>query len=73
MPETCLAEGCEKQVYARGLCPSCYHSCRRFVALGRTTWEELEEAGLARKPLSRHGRASKIFASLEEFRSKQKK
>lgn len=44
---TCMIEGCERQVRVRGLCLQCYQSAFVHVKAGRTSWEQLEAAGLA--------------------------
>lgn len=52
MEETgrCLNPQCDAEPWARGLCNACYSAARRQVALGRVTWEALEQAGMALKP-----------------------
>ena len=43
------------QRIVRGLCPKCYSLLRGRVDSGETTWEELEESGMA-KPKGKSGR-----------------
>jgi hypothetical protein len=44
----CLCGGaCGAPLKARGLSRSCYQAAKRDIARGRTTWKELEAAGLA--------------------------
>ena len=47
----CLNPHCEKQQFQRGLCRSCYQSARRYVKLGKTSWENLVNQGKALVPL----------------------
>ena len=50
----CLIEGCKRDTYngARGMCTHHYAVKLVQVKMGRTTWEELEKAGIARRPLT---------------------
>ena len=36
-----------RQVYARGLCASCYNAARHLVKSGQTTWADLIASGVA--------------------------
>lgn len=47
--EKCLTDGCTTAPYAegRGLCMSCYSRAKSMVTRKQTTWEELEQLGLA--------------------------
>jgi hypothetical protein len=47
---SCL--NCEAHAQARGLCRSCYRKRATEVRAGKTSWEALERAGLARPLLS---------------------
>ena len=38
---------CGRPVYARGICRLCYESCRRQIATGRRSWEDLVNIGMA--------------------------
>lgn len=43
---TCLFPTCERtQIYARGLCQTCYAAAAQLVSRGKTTWDDLEESG----------------------------
>ena len=46
----CLIDGCDKIAKSRGLCLICYGAANASVRIGRTTWEQLEETGLANEP-----------------------
>lgn len=51
--KTCNVKECLRKPKSRGLCVSCYQNCRSAVKAGKTTWKELEDAGVsvpARKP-----------------------
>jgi len=50
----CVYDGCNNTVIARGLCRNHYQSARQMVREGKTTWADLEKAGVAR-PLRRDG------------------
>lgn len=41
----CLNPKCEHQATTRGLCPNCYGCARRYVTIGKTTWQKLEKLG----------------------------
>jgi hypothetical protein len=56
--EVCLVDGCGREANIRGLCSRCYTAARKLVNEKKTTWETLEEAGLA-KPLG--GGARGVF------------
>ena len=43
----CLT-GCGNNSRKRGLCNGCYNIANRMVTDGRTTWDRLEEVGLAK-------------------------
>jgi hypothetical protein len=45
----CLIEKCERLSKSRGLCFSCYQTATNLIKDKKTTWEKLEELGLARK------------------------
>ena len=45
----CITVDCNRQQaggLGRGLCMKCYAAAKNAIDLGRTTWNELEEAGL---------------------------
>ena len=46
--EQCIAPGCDRPAYARGLCRKCYQLARLYVLSGKGTWERLVEAGYAK-------------------------
>lgn len=54
MKPTCLALNCSKEpaVNCRGLCMKCYSAAKKLVTNGNTTWEALEEMGLAQRELT---------------------
>ncbi len=43
----CLTPECKGSKAFKGLCSACYKDAKRLVDLKQTTWEELEEMGLA--------------------------
>ncbi len=45
--DLCLVPGCEKPRRWKGICQSCYGQAKRLIDSGKTTWEELQEMGLA--------------------------
>lgn len=48
----CIVPDCKRPHDApRGLCSSCYQSGLKLVHTGQTTWEQLEQLGLARSQL----------------------
>lgn len=51
MTEVCLTPNCRalaaNQATFRGLCLQCYGQAKKMVEAGETTWEQLEEMGLA--------------------------
>ena len=57
MNTTCITYGCEREIYTRGLCRSCYQRARRYIAAGETTWDELLKLGLCHP---KKGRVSKF-------------
>ena len=54
--DECLAAGCPRPIYARGICRQCYESARRQIAAGRRSWDDLERLGvvLPARPLVRN-------------------
>ena len=68
MREGCLIDGCDRQIYARRLCRSCYESARRLVAAGDVTWSGLIEKGLAAK--TRGPRWNPLTVALERLDKK---
>jgi len=44
----CLIEGCEREVFRRGLCSVCFLAAANKVFSGAKTWKQLEAAGIAR-------------------------
>lgn len=51
----CLIEGCHNGVAEnmRGLCMKCYSDAKGLVDSGKTSWEDLEQMGLAFQPISK--------------------
>jgi hypothetical protein len=45
----CLAEGCEHEAVARGLCGTCHRRYSYRVKHGKATWSELIKKGLAKR------------------------
>jgi len=43
----CVVKNCKEVSKSRGLCRACYLSAHNVVNLGKTSWEQLEERGLA--------------------------
>lgn len=58
----CMVPGCDRPAKVRGLCQKCHASAVYAIKTGKTTWLNLERAGLC-KPVSR-GR-SNFAAALE--------
>lgn len=52
----CRAGSCNRVPASRGLCLAHYQQVQNLVRKGRTTWEALEEAGLALPPGTSAGR-----------------
>lgn len=51
MPKTvrdCVIDGCTERASWKGLCIKCYKDAKALVLKDETTWEQLEEKGLAR-------------------------
>jgi len=46
-PTRCIVGECGREIYARGICRSCYESARRQIAAGRRSWDGLVEIGMA--------------------------
>jgi len=68
----CIVEGCGRKAQGRGLCCSCYNTANRNVKAGETTWQELEQYGLALpggKGQARRGR-NPLISALEKARLK---
>ena len=63
----CLVPGCKNEAKSRGLCGNCYTAARNAVAHEKTSWEALEEAGLA-LPSSRE--QSAFAAAFEKLGAK---
>ncbi len=60
----CLIDGCDTTAKSRGLCTTCYNAAANSIKKRRTTWEQLEEAGLTNKPQhkgSGHGAFTQAF------------
>lgn len=51
----CLVDGCQTKAACRGICWKHYIQARRYVNAGKTSWEKLEELGVA-KPAGPRGR-----------------
>jgi hypothetical protein len=49
----CNTRDCGERAQHRGLCIKCYGEAKALVELGQTTWQELQELGLADGPNSR--------------------
>ena len=47
--EPCLVGTCRKSKAAgcKGMCMKCYSSAKKLVTIGKTTWDELVEMGMA--------------------------
>lgn len=46
-PNRCLTPGCINRQNRNGLCLKCYGQAKKLIEAGKTTWESLEEMGLA--------------------------
>lgn len=48
--QKCVVDKCTNTEAAdcRGLCLKCYSIAKKMVASGKTTWEQLEENGMAK-------------------------
>lgn len=71
-PALCLVPTCRKdlsdesQSPARGMCGGSSQDARRLVRTNRTSWEELEQLGLADPPLRKHSpRTTKVEEALK--------
>lgn len=56
----CLTRDCKKDGKLRGLCHPCYLMATRLVREGRVSWEALEVAGKANKPVLRGKRIDEV-------------
>lgn len=71
--ETCIVPNCDRPRVRRGQCNGCYHSSRRLVIKGETTWEELESQGFA-EPVAPSGRKrSPAYEAITGNKSKRRK
>lgn len=64
--DKCLIEECENEVEHRGLCSHHYPYAAKLISKGRTTWEELVEAGMALAPVKLVGKYSGSFLDMLE-------
>lgn len=46
----CVVPDCDHVRQSRGLCPRCYITATRLIAVGKESWESLEAKGLALAP-----------------------
>lgn len=70
MSNDCMVPNCSRAVRSRGVCNSCLSGFSRAIKAGRTTWMDLEMAGLV---LAKHkGRSASSVAvtSLEAKKGK---
>lgn len=49
----CITPGCGKKAMTRGLCSACYPVARGLIRAKKTTWEDMEARGVARKAIKR--------------------
>ncbi len=56
----CKMAGCENPSDCRGLCKRCYQACREIVAGGKSSWSDLEAAGVC-DPIARMGRPTSMI------------
>jgi hypothetical protein len=60
----CFVPDCTREIYSRGVCRNHYQSLAMQVRLKETTWEELEELGLAARRCSvRHNDMAVLIES----------
>ncbi len=72
--DSCILEGCEKDVFSRGLCQADYRNAVRMIAAGETTWEELYAKGLAKTPAPMgRPRGNRLSRELEKARAPKAK
>lgn len=45
--QICLTPECQSEARWKGLCSSCYGQAKQLIDENKTTWEELQEMGLA--------------------------
>jgi len=45
----CLTHGCQRKACGRGLCKACHQAATSLIKTGDTSWEELENFGLAQQ------------------------
>lgn len=69
-PEVCLIPGCKKPVRCHGQCEDCYQVSRRQIRKKETTWEELEDAGLAKRAESPAASAIRALKSAKRRAAK---
>lgn len=67
----CLVPSCKNEARWRGLCKYCGRAAARDVKAGRTTLEELYEAGLATPPKHQKGDAHPFRKALREARERR--
>ena len=48
--KVCKVRGCKNAVHSRGVCATHYGAFHRLVIQKKSTWSELEEAGLVDRP-----------------------
>lgn len=63
MSSPCIINGCQRPRFCRGLCRKCYRAAYQSVAIGQTSWEELQPLGLAhaRDARGRHSGGGNLF------------
>lgn len=68
---TCMRDGCDRGVRARGLCGTHYNEAASHVARQKTTWVELEELGLVKAPSQRGRKGSGLTTLLAKAKADQ--
>lgn len=60
----CAIQNCPNKRTTRGLCASCRREATQLVKAGKTTWEQLEEFGLAVDNVKKGGLFRKAFKKM---------
>ena len=68
----CLTPGCGNKIRSRGLCQNCYSAARLRVNSGVSTWEDLENSGLA-LPSKKKGSVESSAAFEAAFKAAQER
>ncbi len=53
--DSCITPECGNPAYVRGLCIKCCRKARQHIADGKTSWNKLFQAGLAKRQQGKCG------------------